>query len=114
MNAPTTIDISAMARLETNGFGAVIEHNDFDELVAMPGFIDGLLALLAKHLVPADRRAPVRCEIARGDCRTALPSVNKGPRLPGYDFTTIQFRTPASRTRTSRRIRMPLKCCITI
>ncbi len=91
MNAPLKFDVSSVARVEPNGFGAVIEHTDFDALVAQPGFVDGLVSLLAKHLViridapPFDPKS-----LAAIAARLGPPSVNKGPRLPGFD-AIIQF-----------------------
>lgn len=93
MNAPVTIDVSAIARPEADGFGAVIEHKDFDALVATPGFIDGLVALLSKHLVIRIDAPPFDAgSLAAIAARLGPPSVNKGPRLPGYD-SIIQFES---------------------
>jgi taurine dioxygenase len=91
MNALMKFDVSSVARVEPNGFGAIIEHKDFDALVAQPGFVDGLVSLLAKHLViridapPFDPKS-----LAAVAARLGPPSVNKGPRLPGFD-AIIQF-----------------------
>jgi taurine dioxygenase len=94
MNAPVKFDLSSVVRLEAGGFGAVIEHKDFDALVAQPGFLDALVGLLAKHLVvridapPFDAKA-----LAAVAARLGPPSINKGPRLPGFD-AIIQFEGP--------------------
>jgi taurine dioxygenase len=94
MNAPVNFDLSSLARIEPNGFGAVIEHTDFDVLVARPGFIDGLVALLAKHLVVRIDAPPYEARsLAAIAARLGSPSVNKGPRLAGFD-SIIHFNTP--------------------
>lgn len=91
MSAATTFDMSVIARPETGGFGAVIEHKDFDALVATPGFIDGLVALLAKHLVVRIDTPPFDAKsLAAVAARLGPPSANKGPRLPGFE-SIIQF-----------------------
>lgn len=94
MNAPLKFDASTVARPEPSGFGAVIAHSDFDALVAQPGFVDGLVSLLAKHLViridapPFDPKS-----LAAIAARLGPPSLNKGPRLAGFD-SLIQFDSP--------------------
>ena len=94
MNAPVKFDLSSITRIEPNGFGAVIEHTDFDVLVARPGFIDGLVALLAKHLVIRIDAPPYEARsLAAIAARLGPPSVNKGPRLKSYD-SIIHFNTP--------------------
>jgi alpha-ketoglutarate-dependent taurine dioxygenase len=94
MNAPLKFDISALARPEQSGFGAVIEHTDFDILVAKPGFADALVLLLAKHLVVRIDAPPFEAKsLAAIATRLGPPSVNKGPRLPGFD-AIIQFDSP--------------------
>ena len=95
MNAPIKFDVSTVARPEPGGFGAVIGHSDFDALVAQPGFIDALVSLLAKHLViridapPFDPKS-----LAAIAARLGPPSLNKAPRLAGFE-TLIQFDSPA-------------------
>jgi alpha-ketoglutarate-dependent taurine dioxygenase len=94
MNAPLKFDLSTIARIEPGGFGAVIEHPDVDALVAQPGFIDALVALLAKHLVVRIDAPPYEAKsLAAVAARLGPPSVNKGPRLAGYD-SIIHFNTP--------------------
>lgn len=94
MNAPLTFDISSLARPEPDGFGAIIAHEDFDALAAQPGFVDGLVSLLAKHLVVRIDAPPFNpASLAVVATRLGPPSVNKGPRLPGFD-QIIQFDSP--------------------
>jgi alpha-ketoglutarate-dependent taurine dioxygenase len=94
MNVPPKFDVSSLARVEPTGFGAIIEHKNFDALVAQPGFLDGLATLLAKHLViridapPFDPKS-----LAAVAAKLGPPSVNRGPRLPGFD-AIIQFDSP--------------------
>jgi alpha-ketoglutarate-dependent taurine dioxygenase len=93
MNA-LKFDISTVAHPEPGGFGAVITHTDFDALVAQPGFADALVALLAKHLVIRIDAPPFNAaSLAAIAARLGPPSVNKGPRLPGFD-SIIQFDSP--------------------
>ncbi len=94
MNAPVKFDLSTIARIEPSGFGAVIEHTDLDVLAARPGFVDGLVALLAKHLVIRIDAPPFQAKtLAAIAARLGPPSVNKAPRLAGFD-SIIHFNTP--------------------
>jgi taurine dioxygenase len=94
MNAALQFDISTIVQREQSGFGAVITHSDFDALVASPGFVDALLSLLAKHLVIRIDTPPFNASsLATVAARLGPPSVNKGPRLPGFD-SIIQFDSP--------------------
>lgn len=93
MNAPLKFDISSIARPEPGGLGAVIAHDDFDALVAQPGFLDALVALLAKHLVVRIDAPPFDpASLAAVATRLGPPSLNKGPRLPGF-HQIIQFES---------------------
>lgn len=94
MNAPQTFDLADLVQVEPGGFGAVIAHPDFDALVARPGFVDALVSLLAKHLVIRIDAPPyaARSLAAIAD-RLGPPSVNKGPRLAGFE-QIIHFNTP--------------------
>ena len=88
-------------------------HSNFDALVAQPGFADALVSLLAKHLVIRIDAPPFNAEsLAAIAARLGPPSVNKGPRLPGFD-SIIQFDSPASRMPIRSGIATPRKCCIT-
>jgi alpha-ketoglutarate-dependent taurine dioxygenase len=83
-----------LVRAEPGGFGAVIEHSDFDALVAEPGFLDGLVSLLAKHLVIRIDALPYQAKsLGAIAARLGPPSVNKAPRLAGFD-SIIHFNTP--------------------
>jgi len=94
MNAPVSFDFANLVRPETSGFGAVIQHSDLDALVAQPGFVDGLVPLLAKHLVVRIDAPPYQAQsLAVIAARLGPPSVNKGPRLAGHD-SIIHFNTP--------------------
>lgn len=95
MTASVTFDLASVVRAEASGFGAVIAHDDFDALVAQPGFIDALVGLLAKHLVVRIDAPPFEAKsLAAIAERLGPPSVNKGPRLPGFD-AIIQPSDPA-------------------
>ena len=92
MHMPSSL--TQLVRAEPNGFGAVITHPDFDALVAQPGFVDGLVALLAKHLVIRIDAPPYQAKsLGAIAARLGPPSVNKGPRLAGFD-SIIHFNTP--------------------
>ena len=94
MNAPLKFDFSTIAQSQPGGFGAVIVHSNFDALVAQPGFVDGLVGLLAKHLVVRIETPPFDAKsLGAIAARLGPASVNKGPRLPGYD-SLIQFDSP--------------------
>jgi taurine dioxygenase len=94
MNDPLPFEFSTVAHPEPGGLGAVITHSDFDALVAQPGFADALVSLLAKHLVIRIDAPPFNAaSLAAIATRLGLPSVNKGPRLPGFD-SIIQFDSP--------------------
>lgn len=94
MNAPARFDFMNLVRAEASGFGAVIENRDLDALVAQPGFVDGLVALLAKHLVIRIDAPPYQARsLAAIAARLGPASVNKGPRLAGFDHI-IHFNTP--------------------
>jgi taurine dioxygenase len=94
MNTLSDSAVSVHAQVEPSGFGAVITHENFDALAAQPGFPDRLVELLAKHLViridapPFDPKS-----LAVIASRLGPPSMNKGPRLPGFD-SIIQFDSP--------------------
>lgn len=93
MTAPVTFDLASIAQVEANGFGAVIAHADFDALVAQPGFVDAFVGLLARHLVVRIDAPPFEAKsLAAIADRLGPPSVNKGPRLPGFD-AIIQFES---------------------
>lgn len=94
MNALPKFDASNLARPEPGGFGAVIAHEDFDALVAQVEFVDALVALLAKHLVIRIDAPPFSpASLAAVATRLGPSSLNKGPRLPGFDHL-IQFDSP--------------------
>lgn len=93
MNAQVTFDFSPILDVAPSGFGAVLAIGDFDAAVKQPGFIDGLVSLLAKHLVLRIDAPPYDAgSLAAVAARLGPPSVNKGPRIPGYD-SLIQFES---------------------
>ena len=93
MTAQVTFEPASVVRAEAGGFGAVITHDDFDALVAQPGFADALVGLLAKHLVIRIDAPPFQAaSLAAIAARLGPPSVNRGPRLPGFD-ALIQFES---------------------
>ena len=93
MNASLPFDISNFVEVEQSEFGAIITHADFDALVARPGFPDALVTLLAKHLVIRIDAPPFKAaSLAAVANRLGPPSVNKGPRLSGFD-SIIQFES---------------------
>lgn len=93
MTASGTFDLASVVQVEASGFGAVIAHDDVDALVAQPGFTDALAGLLAKHLVVRIDAPPFEAKsLAAIATRLGPPSVNKGPRLPGFD-SIIQFES---------------------
>lgn len=93
MTASATFDLASVVQVEASGFGAVIAHDDVDALVAQPGFTDALAGLLAKHLVVRIDAPPFEAKsLAAIAARLGPPSVNKGPRLPGFD-SIIQFES---------------------
>ncbi len=110
MHAPSSL--AQLVRAEPSGFGAVIAHPDFDALVAQPGFADGLVALLAKHLVIRIDAPPYQAKsLGAIAARLGPASVNKGPRLAGFEHI-IHFNTPASRMPIRNAIATLRKSCI--
>jgi alpha-ketoglutarate-dependent taurine dioxygenase len=92
MHVPSSL--AELVRAEPGGFGAVIAHPDVDALVAQPGFVDGLVALLAKHLVIRIDAPPYQAKsLGAIAARLGPASVNKGPRLAGFEHI-IHFNTP--------------------
>lgn len=93
MNAPVKFDFSSILKAEPSGFGAVLNVGDFDAAVQQPGFVDGLVSLLAKHLVLRIDAPPFDAgSLAVVAGKLGPPSINKGPRIPGYD-SLIQFES---------------------
>lgn len=93
MNAPEKFDFANLVQPQPSGFGAVIASPDLDALVAQPGFVDGLVALLAKHLVLRIDAPPYKAAtLGQIAARLGPSSVNKGPRLAGFEHI-IHFNT---------------------
>lgn len=93
MNAPLKFDFSRILAADPSGFGAVLSVDDFDAAVKQPGFVDGLVSLLGKHLVLRIDAPPYNAaSLAAVATKLGPPSINKGPRIPGYD-SLIQFES---------------------
>lgn len=96
MNAPYRFESADLVKSGPNGLGATLAHPDFDVLVAQPGFLDQLPALLAKHLVIRIDAPPFAAEsLGKVQALLGVSSVNKGPRLAGFEHI-IEFNSPAN------------------